>query len=82
MIIMSMGQDYVSERRPPTGLLFIPEVTHKHVKRRWIDIYKKKLLIRPPELRQFYQNSRLLAKQEDTEKEMINFAYDFSLSYS
>jgi hypothetical protein len=27
LLFMSMGWEYVSELRPPTGLLFIPEVT-------------------------------------------------------
>jgi hypothetical protein len=30
IMIMSMGRDYVSELRPPTGLLFIPQVIYEH----------------------------------------------------
>jgi hypothetical protein len=30
IIIISTGWDYVSELRPPTGLLFIPQVIYKH----------------------------------------------------
>jgi hypothetical protein len=37
-MIILMGWDYVSEMRPPTGLLFITQVIYKHVKLRWNDI--------------------------------------------
>jgi hypothetical protein len=50
MMIMSMGQDYVSELRPPTGLLFIPQVIYEHGEPWWNDISRGKLLIRPQEL--------------------------------
>jgi hypothetical protein len=30
MTIILMGWDYVSELQPPTGLLFITQVTYKH----------------------------------------------------
>jgi hypothetical protein len=30
LMIMSMGWDYVSEQRPPTGLLFIVQVIYEH----------------------------------------------------
>jgi hypothetical protein len=46
MMIMSMGHD-VSELRPPTGLLFIPQVTDDHGQPWWNDINTGKLLIRP-----------------------------------
>jgi hypothetical protein len=32
---MSMGWDYVSELQPPTGLLFKPQVIHKHGEPWW-----------------------------------------------
>jgi hypothetical protein len=32
---MSMGWDYVSELRPPTGLLFIPQIIYEHGEPRW-----------------------------------------------
>jgi hypothetical protein len=38
MMIMSMGWDYVSELRPPTGLLLIPHVIYEYGELRWNDI--------------------------------------------
>jgi hypothetical protein len=38
MLIMSMGCDYVSELRQPTGLLFIPQVIYEHEEPWWNDI--------------------------------------------
>jgi hypothetical protein len=35
---MSMGCDDVSELRPPTSLLFIPQVVYKYGEPRWNDI--------------------------------------------
>jgi hypothetical protein len=35
---MSMGLDYVSELRPPTGLLFIPHAIYEYGDPRWNDI--------------------------------------------
>jgi hypothetical protein len=35
MMIMSMGRDYVSELRPPTGLLFITQVICEHEEPWW-----------------------------------------------
>jgi hypothetical protein len=49
-IIMSMGFDYVSELRPPTGLLFIPQVIYEHGDPWWNKIDRGKLLIFPQEL--------------------------------
>jgi hypothetical protein len=60
---MSMGWDYVSELRPSTGLLFIPQYymcTKSHS-----GISTGKLLIRPPELSGNFTNSHLAAKQEE-----------------
>jgi hypothetical protein len=34
---MSMGRDYVSELRPPTGLLFIPQIIYEYEQPRWND---------------------------------------------
>jgi hypothetical protein len=50
MMIMSMGWDYVSGLRPPTGLLLIPQVIYERGESWWNDIDRGKLLIRPPEL--------------------------------
>jgi hypothetical protein len=46
-LIMSIGWDYVSELRPPKGLLFIPYVMYEHGEPRWNDMDREKLLIRP-----------------------------------
>jgi hypothetical protein len=43
------GWEYVSELRPPTGLLFIPQVIYQHGGTRWSVIDRRKL-IRPPGL--------------------------------
>jgi hypothetical protein len=50
MIIMSMGLDYVSKRRPTFDLLFISQVISEHGEPWWNDIDRGKLLNRPPEL--------------------------------
>jgi hypothetical protein len=50
IMIMSMEREYVSELRPPMGLLFIPYVIYEHGEPWWIDINREILLIRPPEL--------------------------------
>jgi hypothetical protein len=34
---MSMERDYVSELRPPTGLLFTPQVIYEYGQPRWND---------------------------------------------
>jgi hypothetical protein len=50
MIFMSMEWDYVSELRPPTSLLFIPQVIYEHGELRWNDVGRGKFLISPAEL--------------------------------
>jgi hypothetical protein len=42
MLFMSMGWDYFSELRPPTGLLFIPQMIFDYRKRRWNDMDRRK----------------------------------------
>jgi hypothetical protein len=37
-----MGRDYVSELRPPTGLLFIPQVLYDYGEPWWNDIDRVK----------------------------------------
>jgi hypothetical protein len=37
-LLTSTGRGYVSELRPPTGLLFIPQKIHEHGEQRWNDI--------------------------------------------
>jgi hypothetical protein len=49
MMMMSMGRDYVSELRPPTSLLFIPQVIYEHGEPWWNDVDRGKLLTLPPE---------------------------------
>jgi hypothetical protein len=38
LLFVLMGWDYVSELRPPTGLLFIPQMTGEYRELRWNDI--------------------------------------------
>jgi hypothetical protein len=74
---MSMGWDYVSELRPPTGLLFVTQVIYEHGEQCWSNIDRGRLLIRPPELSGNHKSSHLVAKQEELAKEM-NFALEAS----
>jgi hypothetical protein len=37
LLFVLMGLDYVSELRPPTGLLVIPQVIYEHGQARWND---------------------------------------------
>jgi hypothetical protein len=67
-MIMSMGWDYVSELRPPTGLLFIPHVTYERGQPWWNDIDSGRLLIRPLEFPDNPTSSYPVAKQEKLEK--------------
>jgi hypothetical protein len=55
-----------------SGLIVYPQVIYEHGELRWNDIDRRNPLIRPPELWQSYQQSRLVAKLEDLAKE-INF---------
>jgi hypothetical protein len=48
-MIMPMGRDYVSELRPPTGLLFIPQVIYEHGEPWWNCIHRGNLIL-PPDL--------------------------------
>jgi hypothetical protein len=45
-----MSLSCVSEQRPPTDLLFIPQLLYEHVESKWNDIDRGKILIHPPEL--------------------------------
>jgi hypothetical protein len=42
LLFMSIGRDYVSELRPPTGQLFISQMIHEYVEPRWNDIDRGK----------------------------------------
>jgi hypothetical protein len=61
--------------------LFILQVIHEHGEPWWCDIGRGKLLIRSPELSGNPTSSHLVAKQEELAKEMMNLAYETSLSY-
>jgi hypothetical protein len=51
MMIMSTGRDYISELRPPTGVLFIPQAIYEHGEPWWNDkTVDRGILIGPPEL--------------------------------
>jgi hypothetical protein len=41
-LFMSMERDYVSELRPPTGLLFSPQVIYEYGQPRWNDADREK----------------------------------------
>jgi hypothetical protein len=41
LLFMSMGRDYVSELRPPTGLFFIPQVISEYGQPRWNNTDRK-----------------------------------------
>jgi hypothetical protein len=71
---MSMGLEYVSELRLPTGLLFIPQVIYEHGESWWNDTDREKSSFdhqRPLEI----LTSHLVAKQEELAKKIINFAF-------
>jgi hypothetical protein len=71
-MIMLVGRDYVSELRPPTGLLFIPRVMCEHGQQLWDNIDKRKLLIRPPELSGNPTSHHPVASREEVVKKMMN----------
>jgi hypothetical protein len=68
MMTMSMWWDFVSELRPPTDLLFVPQKIHEHGEPWWNDIERGKLVIRPSELRVNHTSSHLVVNQEELEK--------------
>jgi hypothetical protein len=74
MMKISMGLEYVSELRPPLGLLLIPQVIYKHGEPWWKEIDRVKVMIRPPQFSGNPTSSHLEGKQEDVAKEIINFA--------
>jgi hypothetical protein len=82
IFFMSMGRGYVSELRPPTPLLFSPEMIYEHGEPWWNDTDRRKFLIRPPELCGNCSSSHLVAKQEDTANEIINVANELYPLYS
>jgi hypothetical protein len=65
---MSMWWDYVSVLRPPTGLLFIPQIICEYGEPQWNDIDRGKLLIRQLELSGNPTSSHLVADQEELAK--------------
>jgi hypothetical protein len=60
--------------------LFISQVIFEHEEPQWNDINRGKLLVCLPELWQFYHRRHLIAKQEKNVEEMLDFAYEVSLS--
>jgi hypothetical protein len=50
--------------RPPTGLLFVPQVIKQHGRPRWNDVGKGRFLIRPRELSGNSTNSHVVAKRK------------------
>jgi hypothetical protein len=70
-----MGWDYVSELRPQTGLLFIPQVIYEH-QEPWY-VQKKTNNSSSRVLCQSYQQIHLVAKQE----KLGEGSYEFCLSH-
>jgi hypothetical protein len=66
-IIMSTGWDYVSELRPPTGLLFISpdDSLYEHGEPWWDDIDRGNSWFVHQSPWQSYQQSHIVAKQEE-----------------
>jgi hypothetical protein len=75
-----MGWDYVSELRPPTGQLLIPQVTYEHREPWWNDIDNGKYDSSTWGPWQSYKHEHLVAKQEELAKEIMNLAFEVSLS--
>jgi hypothetical protein len=65
MMIMLTGWEYVPEMRPPTGILFIPQVIYEHG-RTMVEWCPQRKTPDPSSraLRQSYQQSHLVANQE------------------
>jgi hypothetical protein len=77
MKIVTMVLDYVSELRPPTGILFIPQVIYEHGETWWNGIDSgRPLQIRPPQLSGNPTNSQLATKQVELAKEIIDLTYE------
>jgi hypothetical protein len=70
IMIMSMGWDYVSELRPPTGLLFIPQVIYACGEPWWNNVNRRKLLIRLQELSGNFTSSHLVASMRNGRRKL------------
>jgi hypothetical protein len=76
-MIMSMGvRIYVSELRPLTGLLFIPQMMCEHGEPWWNDTDRVKLQFRSPELSGNPASSHLVASRRNLAKEIMNLALE------
>jgi hypothetical protein len=53
-LFMSMGRNYVSELRPPTGLLFTPQMIYEYEEPRWNNIDMRNLKNSEKDLSQSY----------------------------
>jgi hypothetical protein len=71
--IMSIRWDYVSELRPPTDLLFIPQLIYELGEPWWNKNDRRKLLIRPQELSGNHTSIHLVAKQDELGQENDEF---------
>jgi hypothetical protein len=67
--------------RPSAGPLFIPQMIYEYGEPLWNDMDRSKLLIRPPDLWQFYQQSYLVENQEEHGEGIVKFTYEVLLSY-
>jgi hypothetical protein len=73
MMNMTMRWVYVSELRPPAGLLFIPHVIYEHGEPRWNDIGRGTPDLSTTALWKFY-SYHLVGKQEELGEETMNLA--------
>jgi hypothetical protein len=65
-MIMVMVRDYVSELRPTTDLLFIPQVIHDHGEARWMmSSGENSRSVHQSALWKYYLHSYLVPNQED-----------------
>jgi hypothetical protein len=81
-MIMSMGWNYVSELRPPTGLLFILQMIYEHGEPWWNDDADRgKIQTRPPELSGNPTNRHLVASRRSRRNEWVFGVAKYFCSY-
>jgi hypothetical protein len=69
-LMMMMGSGYVSELRPPAGLLFTPQVIYEHGQPWWNDVDGRKFLCLSPELSSNPTTSHLVASRSNGRREL------------
>jgi hypothetical protein len=81
LMIMSMGWDYVSEFRPPTGLLFIPWWYMSTENHGWMILTWENSWFVHQNASGKTNSSHLVTKLGKLVKEMMHVAYEIFLSY-